>query len=359
MIESAVSVSIVIFLLFFIFWGVKVCGKGQLYEDYFSKAQTQSLKGIGGVLILLSHIGTYLNGTFHSLYLVKDAGMFMVACFFFISGYGLQYGVMHKKDYLHGFFRKRMLSIAVPYYIINVFYIIANKWNMHQILVSLTGYNLWFVTAIAVFYIGFYICGKLFDARHMPAAVGVFTIICIIAAIKFKLGFWWYKSSPAFAVGVLVCTYKDKFRDLFKRGYFIKASIMILVFILCYICYLIHENEDTFIFYAVTIFITTLYAVLCAVLSMKIHIDNPLLRFFGNISLELYLTHALWIFWLRTGTACSIVPALRDSDTLYFAGILLGTVVMSQLVHIISKFILKIFSPKRVNKNIETNTDAG
>ncbi|MGN0107902.1 MAG: hypothetical protein ACI4A5_09445, partial [Hominilimicola sp.] len=99
---------------------------------------------------------------------------------------------------------------------------------------------------------------------------------------------------------------------------------------------------------------TTTFAVLLPVLSMKIQLKNPILYFCGGLSLELYLTHALWITWLRNGFWYNLAPLLFNKDEVYFLAILAGTVIMSVIVHTVSGFILNAVrrnSYKRLEKN--------
>ena len=356
MIRTAISAAIIIGCLFMLVWGTKTAKRGEFFEDYFSVPQTQSIKGMCAVFIFLSHICTYLADTFTSLFAFKYAGAIMVAGCFFVSGYGLQYGIMNKKDYLRGFFAKRMLSIAVPFYIINMFYIVTNNMATQDILISLTGYNLWFVTAIAVFYTGFYICGKLFVLRRLPVAMTVFTLLYMIVVNALGYGFWWSNSCLAFAAGIWMCYGKDTFTEFFKKRYFIKMPLLAVIFALSYAYYCIHNTDRTLWFFILSVINTTSFAVLLAVLSMKIQLKNPILHFIGKMSLEIYLVHALWITWLRKGFWYNLAPWLFGKDAVYLAGIAAGTVVMSLMVHTVSGFILKAIN-RKPHKGIEKKAE--
>ena len=350
--KTAVSAVIIIFCVFMLAWRAKISGRGDFFENYFSVSETRSIKGMCAVFILLSHLCTYLGDTFKSLYAFKYVGAIMVAGFFFVSGYGLQYGLMNKKDYLRGFFKKRMLSIAVPYYIINIFYIVTNHMDLRGILISLTGYNLWFVMAIAIFYIGFYICGKLFVQRRVPIAMTVFVLLYMVVMNRLGFGFWWYNSCLAFAAGIWMCHGMKAFTEFFQKHFFLKTLLLALIFASSYAYYCMRANDRTFLLFALSVVSTTSFPLLLAALSMKIQIGNPILNFCGDMSLELYLTHALWISWLRMGFWYNIAPALLDKDAVYFAAIIAGTVLMSVLVHKLSGFILKPVSQKP-NKSVE------
>ena len=353
MINTVVSAAIIVFSLFILLWRIKPAERGKLFNNYFSVARTRSIKGMGAIFILFSHICSYLGDTFRALLIFKNAGGLMVAGVLFVSGYGLQYGVMNKKGYLKSFFRKRMPSILVPYYIVNLFYINTNHPPVREIILSYFGWNtsLWYVTAILILYICFFLCAKLFAARRLPFVMAVCVVIYMIVMNRLGFGSWWYKSCPSFAVGMWLCAHKNRFRRFFSRGYPLKALCVIMATVLSYGCCCIWNDDTKLAQIIISAVGTTMFSVMLAVISMKIKIKNPIINFFGNMSLEIYLTHGLWIAWLKMGVWHDLAPEIFDNDALFFAGILVGTLIMSFLVHIISGFILKLLSPRA--KSIE------
>ena len=74
---------------------------------------------------------------------------------------------------------------------------------------------------------------------------------------------------------------------------------------------------------------------------MKFKIANPVLNFCGDISLELYLSHALFIFALRSNISVFGITINITNNLLYLVLILAGSLAFSYVVHWISKFILK------------------
>lgn len=334
-----ISAVVVTFAVFMLVWNIRFAGKGQFFDNYFSVSETRSIKGLCAVFILLSHMCTYLADYFPAFFLFKYTGAMMVGGFFFVSGYGLQYGVMHKENYLKGFFRKRLLTIAVPYYIVNAFYIVTNQMAYNDIIKSLFGFNLWYVMAIGIFYIGFYLCNKIFPNRYAPYAMTAFIFGYIAVMLYLGFGYWWFNSCLAFTAGIWLCVMFNRFTAFFQRKWALKLGVVFAVFALTYVYYRSHANDRTLICLAVTLVNTTSFAVMLAVLAMKIQIDNPILRFCGNLSFELYLTHALWIAWLSVGTIHSLTGTLFDNKLMYLMGITAGTVVMSLAVHTVSGFI--------------------
>ena len=164
--------------------GIKYAGRGEFFDNNFSVMQTRALKGLFAVYVVLHHLCTYFADFYPSFYTFKYAGFLMVGGFFLISGYGLMYGVLNKDNYLSGFFKKRILSILIPYYIINLFYLYARKISgvltKKYVVMSLFGINLWYVFAILVLYVLFFASFKIFGKKTGVYATGIFVLLYIL-----------------------------------------------------------------------------------------------------------------------------------------------------------------------------------
>lgn len=334
-----VSLLLVAFVIFMLVWKMRFKGKGEFFENYLSVEETGSIKGMCAVFVLLSHLCTYFADYFNAFFLFKYVGAMMVGGFFFVSGYGLEYSMLNKKDYLKGFFVKRFLPLLLTYYVINVFYIHASHMDKAAIIKSLFGYNpnLWFVMAIGIFYIGFYLCNKLFKGRSSVIAVTVFIAGYIAVMRLLDFGDWWYNSCVAFPLGIWWCYYKDKITAFFHKRYALKLIAVAVIFVLTYAVYCRHMNDQTLASLAVGIVNTTLFTVLLAQLAMKVQLGNAVLSVCGQLSFELYLTHALLIHWLRNGFLHSVTGTFFDNQLTYLVGVAVGTLVFSMLVHIICR----------------------
>ena len=90
-----------------------------------------------------------------------------------------------------------------------------------------------------------------------------------------------------------------------------------------------------------------LFCLVLAILSQKIHIDNPCLRFLGDHSFEIYLWHALFIALFRSGYTVRIPfiglewPLFLGNGDLYVAAIIGATLIASWAVHFLCGRILK------------------
>ena len=210
-----ILISILIFVI-----GSKIANTGEFYEDSFNVKQTNALKGLCAIYVIFHHLCTYFADVYPSFLFFECVGFLMVGMFFFISGYGLIYGVKNKGDYLKGFFTKRLLTILVPYYIINLFYIYSKRFvgilDKKYILLSIFGYHLWYVMAIIIMYIGFWMCFKIFGNKKGTIAMSIYTIVYIIVLYSLNkfggitdFGLWWYNSILCFVLGMWYCNYKN------------------------------------------------------------------------------------------------------------------------------------------------------
>ena len=102
------------------------------------------------------------------LKMIKEAGYGGVDIFFFLSGLGLAYGWIHKRQRLGHFYKRRFLRIIPTYWMIVFVYFIffemkGSPWDAIYLFKMLTGVGTlvyganfyWFVPAIVICYIFF------------------------------------------------------------------------------------------------------------------------------------------------------------------------------------------------------------
>ena len=208
----------VVVALILLLWGIKYAGKGNYFVDNFPVSQTRALKGIFAIYVIFHHLCTYVADYFPSFYAFKCIGFLMVGGFFLVSGYGLMYGQKYKQEYLKSFFKRRLLVILVPYYIIDIFYLIIQKYygvlTLKYIILSIVGFNLWYIMAIMILYLCFYIAFKFFSHKKGLMLINLFTFayiaVMFILYKKFNyinLGYWWYNSVICFLIGIWSVSY--------------------------------------------------------------------------------------------------------------------------------------------------------
>ena len=352
-----IFISILLFVV-----GAKTTNTGEFFEDSFNVKQTNALKGLCAIYVIFHHLCTYMAGVYPSFLFFEKAGFLMVGMFFFISGYGLMYGVLNKTDYLKGFFTKRILSILVPYYIINIFYIISKYivgvLDTKYIVLSIFGYHLWYVMAILILYAGFWFCFKVFGNQKGVAAITAYTLIYIIVMYilykhfgKTELGFWWYNSVLCFPLGIWYCKYKETVNIFFKKHYLFSFITVTIIFAAAMYYTAAEYNESTPYLLLAEIVCSVFFAIWVVIISMKMQFGNKPVNLCGKMSLELYLSHALFIFFLRSNITIFGYTVYISNNMLYLVSILTGSFVFSFTVNKISAILTKPFKKVKSSSN--------
>lgn len=361
---------IIILMAAVILAGIKLAPKKSFFENSFSIDQTRALKGLFAIVVMFHHLYGYLVWHFQSLQYFKNLGYLMVGGFFLISGYGLMYGVMKKQNYLKGFFRKRILSLIVPYYIIVAVYIAMKYYSIGNndvfklyVKESLLGLQLWFVPVMVLLYVLFRIAfigyGKMKCKIISPIILTVLTAVYIAAffitqqmKINVLYGSVWMDTAMCFVVGMWYCILKDKITPFLQKYYYVITALSLIAFALLFhkVCMIPEGYEWP------TKITTLLYKELSAImfcfvtllLSMKIHIGNKVLNVCGDHSFEIYLSHAIFITLFRWGTISLSLGSFKfeyllniESNDFYMTAIIVGTFVFSIIVHKLCGLILK------------------
>ena len=196
-------------------------------EEYLSKENTQALKGLLAIAVLLSHAvpksevfyGSVLSSLFGSL------GYLSVSVFFFLSAYGisLQYE-KRKEDYLNNFPKNRILSI----YLLNVFLVVVygiyhalvgNELTVPMIFQSLLIGNSivgngWYLQVIVLFYLIWYLCTHAIKSEKIRIHAISLSLIAYIVISACFLGGTWYVCTLSFLLGVFYHKEKEKIDNI-------------------------------------------------------------------------------------------------------------------------------------------------
>lgn len=199
----------------------------------------------------------------------------------------------------------------------------------------------------------FYLCFRLFGKKHGTFAISIFTLLYIslmyIMYTYFNylpFGFWWYNSAICFPLGIWYCALKEKIDIKIQNHYLVSLSIIVLLFIATFVYSFENHGTDTFMLLIDQILCSALFCLLLLILSMKFQISNPVLNFCGKHSLELYLSHALFIFAFRSDVSVFGITININNKYLYLVAILASTIIFSYAVHFISSKILKAINKK-------------
>ncbi len=331
-------------------------------EEILELSCSKSLLGFFALLIVMHHlvqqIGSEQAGVFGIL---ENFGICFVGAFFFFSGYGLMTSYHKKKNYLNGFFKKRLSTILIPFYVCNLMFLIVECLKHPQVSLGqwigwITGFlllntQMWYIVEIAVLYTVFYICFRYLKKENVAVLVmGFFLAGFVIGSLMsghgnyWFQGEWWYNATMIFFVGMLVSCYQKPIMQFLKKYYVIALSFAVVSFALLYkltIYTLTHygywtetsDNPmygDKFRSLFVQIPFIMSFLLLVLLIGMKVRCKNEVLDFLGKISLELYLIHNIFLqnFTFITGSG------------MYILVVFISSVVAATILHSVDQRLL-------------------
>ena len=296
-------------------------------NDVLDKYNSNKIKGLLAILIIMHHLSIYIKDVI-LFKILTIIGIIAVSAFFFYSGYGLMTSYLKKESYLKDFLNKRIMKIVIPYIIAIIFtglaYLLTRQLTPRKIFNSLVeGEPIvrfsWYVLAIIILYIVFYLSAKFLKKKKMIniAVFGGTILYCIV--VNNVLGFnnWWVNSCFAFFIGIFWASYKERYAITLKdKNKIIRYAIILLIILFVIIGFQFFTSE----YAAMDIINNTNLAddimkqpipvinmnIICIILLFmlfnileKVRLNDKVFTFLGNISFEIYLYHGLIMYLLR------------------------------------------------------------
>ncbi len=220
-----------------------------------------------------------------------------VTVFFFLTGYGLAKSIRKKgSSYLDRFLFKRLSSVLPELIIISALAVgtsmvlgiidslstVASDMAKGRAPIQVS----WFMYVICYIYIAFYASFRLSRGNRIAGSIlfSLFTLLCTFIPYKLNWEGCWYASTMAVVIGYWISLYEDKLE------LFITNPLTILIFI-AFWCFC-----NTSSFYALTILGNCLCAVAVYIAIRRFGFpQSKALIFLGEISLNIYLIHSLFI----------------------------------------------------------------
>ena len=308
--------------------------------DFLGKENTNSLRGLLVFGIIFTHIAAKVNSGYHFVNF-RYIGTYLVAVYFFLSGYALYFQFENKEGYLNGFLRKRFLKILIPYFWVNLLYLLVYFWLWRNEInleyfknLIIRGGTLvshsWFIIVILAIYLIFYFAYSKFEKN---IALLFISFSCLFLMLLFyKIGYqnYWGNNLFAFPFGIWFCMYREKLqRILFsKYNQIIILSTMLLFVTHHYPIYFnkFYQLNNLFDFVAGNID-GLVFTVFFLLVMIKLDFRNRWLNQFNSISLYLYMTHGLVISIL-----INFVPISKKSDLLFSVLTLSLTILISYIL---------------------------
>ncbi len=172
-------------------------------QHLLSRENTQWIQGAAALKIMVFHF------LMHTEYYPRIFNIlsFTVTVFIFISGFGLNES--YKKNGLAGYWRKRILRVFIPCWIVFLFRIpFVESFDATQLIKNLlfTGSELWFMDFIIRWYIVYWLARKFFP-KHTTAILLAYSFVNI-----FKEQFM-SQQAFTFLLGYLASKHYDKIRQ--------------------------------------------------------------------------------------------------------------------------------------------------
>ena len=321
--------------------------------DYLSNKSTKSLKGLLALLIIFHHISQKIT-TGENFSNFEYMGRYIVALFFFLSGYGLFFQYNNNVNYMKNFLRKRLVRIFIPFFVFIVIYVIYRAilgevinvdffisfWKDHSNII----YNGWFINSIIVLYVIFYVSFKKKDSKIAIFKLVFLTLVYIFWKAYQDHGDWEYVSIMAFLLGVFWMKYRVSIDKFIEKNYFIfLVSFSILVYVFRHYEDIMKDIGITnrYVYYGIVGNLCTMvFVVYFLLLTNKLNFSNKYLDFLGSISFEIYMIHGLVMHYLGRFLVSSDV-----NDVLYTIVVLFVSIVsayyIKKLIIILEKNIMK------------------
>lgn len=259
--------------------------------------------GFAIIGICLSHIIRVDTST--HFWAIFYPGFSGVDVFLFFSGYGLSHSFQKnslKTFYIHRFKRIYPLLVLFTVFIYSIWFFTNHKtFSGFDIFCNLTTLNFWGVGGVLVewylsFIIYLYIAFPLLFmiVRKGGISVIIASLACLFLFLYFYREGWLYQCAfsriPVFLLGIL-CYFQNEF-EIFKKGglAFFIALLLMMIF------YAFHIVQKFEIVYMAAPFIMFVIAMISYRTIGTSGIAFKTISFFGNYSLEIYLTNMLVLF---------------------------------------------------------------
>ena len=306
-------------------------------EAKYTQDKFVPLRAVLAMLIVFGH--TWPNNTYgneiidHFLAPFNNTGYLDTGIFFFLSGLGTYESAKKRGNYFDHFFKNKVLKIFVPYWFINLLYILM-EWivnsqvDIKRALLSFVWpvYNTsaWYVFAILVVYVILYVLihkmGLQGNMLYIALAGCLFLYIVVFFILR--IGSWWYVSTFAVLIGVMFSDSKDRFVKRFP------TSICVCIFLPLYLGLV--WNIDC-LPYSIIIGLKMLTAallplVVCGIMKHK-RIENRIIYFIGKCSYEIYLVQGLFVLYLKIRLQNTIISSELTSLLSVVCSVLAGCIL--------------------------------
>ncbi|MBO5271065.1 MAG: acyltransferase [Clostridia bacterium] len=328
---------IMLLLCFFLAFLVLYRDRKGKSSDFFDIEATGTMRGFWCIIVLLVHVPAVYQNTLQDA--LGSFAYIAVSFFFMTSGYGLMLSIQKNAETIRrGFWRRRLSKLLLPMLFVNIFRVVT--------VLIVSGTFQWtgffhingFVKELLALYLLFWIV-----FRFLPKTLSLNAkrwILCGAVALL-SVGIYLWKDNPLFGwsveafgfiYGVLLAGAKDKVEAFAKRHWILKSGVLTVISLVLGVGYLKFKAIPIVGDYILRVFLGAALLGLTVFLNAKFPLGNPIGRFLGRVSYEVYLLQDV-VFYI--GMA---IPFVFDSGVFILLCLVL-TVLISTLINVLAGLI--------------------
>ena len=381
---------ILIALALLLLVGIKPSKLREWQEEPLSLDRSKAIQGFAAVAIIVHHLAQELAQEAGLIGFFEGLGVLFVGIFFFFSGYGLYTSLKTKENYLKGFLKKRLVTILIPFYMCILVFVAAacicgGKFTPLQLLGVLSGWalingHMWYIVEIAILYLAFFLIYRLIKNRTAATVVmGIFVLAMMagslmlchgadMSASGWFQGEWWYNASFLFVVGIIFSKHSESIRKIARKAYYFLLVVFAALFAVLGLqtAYMLKKysywseipgQDPKYLdkIRCLSVQLPWIFVFVCFVLllMMKVKFGNPVLKFLGSISLELYLIHNLFLQGLRSGTVFRV-----SSPGMYCILTILLAIGLATVISGFDKYLIALLTGKKKPEDPALNANS-
>lgn len=256
-------------------------------DKILSRSNTLWMQGASALLIMLMHFVMQLDSypRFFNIF-----GSVAVAVFLFISGFGINES--YKKNGLSSFWKKRLLRVIIPCWLVYLFQLpFVSQFHIGQLIHNLLFINsdLWFVDYIIKWYIVYW-CSRKWLPKQTLYILAIYAIYNIFQQQLYS------EQAFSFLFGYWISEKYDTICKLSRKSVSKYATAMVIygiIFLLIKELPSIHQQKGSLLFNFILLNIKLPLATGIIVMPYLLPFvkRNGIISFLGTISYELYIVH--------------------------------------------------------------------
>ena len=303
------------FIAFCILWKLK---SDTTQKYLMSKDHTTAIKGLCAIIVVMVHFPEEYQNPLQDA--IGSFAYVAVTFFFLFSSYGMEVSLQHKSSYLNNFWTNRLPALLVPIVFINVasylIYLAIGGNPTIKDLFSINNYVVVLLTYCIAFYIVMQI-NRRTGNHHTHMAISVLIALVIMSSLLLYFftfndktnthGIDWCYERIGLVWGLLIFMYFTPIMRWFNSNTVKKIVLSTIICIVAGCLYLKFKSVFFWGEYVLKIALGLVIITFAMLLSAKYRIMNPCVKFLGNISYEIYLSH-----WFVMQCLTELIPGVSS-----------------------------------------------